>query len=131
MNANLMFAQGAGLMPQGQPRQQVVMFPHQQFPPPGHVPAMAYGAARHDLPAAQAPNQKYHPQPQQPSTQLQPKAQSNTKRATKALLIVDPDTNKPLDLEQLQELPTQGCLTDSLSPKVMHYTWNIKFGKKN
>ena len=85
---------GAGALP----RQQVVMFPHQQFPPPGHVPAMAYGGARHDLPAAQAPSQKYHQQPQQPSTQLQPKAQSTTKRATKALLIVDPDTNKPLDL---------------------------------
>ncbi len=80
------------------PRQQVMMFPHQQFPPPGHVPAMAYGGARHDLPAAQAPNQKYHQQPQQPSTQLQPKTQSTTKRATKALRLVDPDTNKPLDL---------------------------------
>ena len=82
----------------GQPRQPVVMFQHQQFPPTAHMPAMPYGAARHDLPTAQAPSQKYHQQPQQPSTQLQPKAQSTTKRATKALLIVDPDTNKPLDL---------------------------------
>ena len=126
MNPNLMFPQppvfyqaGAGLMPQGQPvlhptysamfhphmklgggqpRQPVVMFQHQQFPPAGHVPTMAYGGARHDLPTAQAPSQKYHQQPQQPSTQLPPKAQSTTKRATKALLIVDPDTNKPLDL---------------------------------
>ena len=147
MNPNVMFSQphvfyqGAGLIPQGQPmlphsypamfhqqmvlgagappRQQVVMFPHPQFPPGAHVPAMAYGGARHDLPTAQAPSQKYHQQPQQPSTQLQPKAQSTTKRATKALLIVDPDTNKPLDLEQLQELPTRQCLTNSLSSKVI------------
>ena len=80
------------------PRQQVMMYSHQQYPPGAHVPAMAYGGARHDLPAAQAPSQKYHQQPQQPSTQLQPKAQSTTKRATKALLLVDPNTNKPLDL---------------------------------
>ena len=72
-----------------------------------------------NLPTAQAPSQMYHQQPQHPSTQLQPKAQSTTKRATKALLIVDPDTNKPLDLEQLQELPTRQCLTNSLSSKVI------------
>ncbi len=48
---------------------------------------------------SRAPSQKYHQQPQQPSTQLQSKAQSTTKRATKALVIVDPDTNQPLDLD--------------------------------
>ena len=47
---------------------------------------------------SRAPSQKYHQQPQQPSTQLRPKARSTTKRASKTLLIVDPDTNKPLDL---------------------------------
>ena len=49
---------------------------------------------------SRAPGQKYHQQPQQPSTQLQPKAQSTTKRATKALHIIDLDTNKPLDLDE-------------------------------
>ena len=59
---------------------------------------MPYGGARHDLPTAQAPSQKFPQQPQQPSTQMQPKALTTSKRATKALLIVDPYTNKPLDL---------------------------------
>ena len=69
----------------------------QPYPHAGPI-QMPYGGARHDLPTTQAPNQKYPQQPQQPSAQMQPKAPSTTKRATKALLIVDPDTNKPLDL---------------------------------
>ena len=48
----------------------------------------------------------------QTAEQLQPAAPT---QHAKARLIVDPDTNKPLDLE----LPTQRCLTDSLSPKVI------------
>ena len=82
---------GAG----GQHRQQGMMFPHHLFTP-GHM-QLPFGA-RHDLSTPQAPTQKYPQQPQQPSTQLPSKAQNTTKRATKALLIVNPDTNKPLHL---------------------------------
>ena len=72
----------------------VQMFPTQTF----DSYKMAGIDLIHNLPTEQAFSQKYHQQPQQPSTQLRPKAQSTTKRATKALLIVDPDTSKPLDL---------------------------------
>ena len=58
---------------------------------------MPYGGTRH-IRSTQAPSQKFPQQPQQPSVQMQAKALTTTKRATKALLIVDPDTNKPLDL---------------------------------
>ena len=125
MNPNMMFSAqgpvfyqtGTGLMHRGQPvlhptypsmiHPQVLMGPGAQrqqmmmFPPPfthGGPIQMPYGGARHDLPTTQAPSQKFPQQPQQPSTQMQPKAQATTKRATRALLIIDPDTNEPLNL---------------------------------
>ena len=133
-------ATGAGLMPQGQPmfyptyqmvhpgmvigagaqhRQQGMMLPHQQLTSTACLQP-SYGA-RHDLSTPQAPTQKYPQQPQQPSTQLPSKAQNTTKRATKALLIVDPDTDKPLDHrrpQQPQTLSTQQRLTTGSTLKV-------------
>ena len=124
MNPNMVFSAqgpvfypaGTGLMHQGQPmlyptystmfppqmlmgpggQQQQMMFPPQQTTSTAQMQASK--GSRHNLPTTQASSQKYPQQPQQPSTQLQPKAQATTKRATKALIIVDPDTNEPFDL---------------------------------
>ena len=84
------------IMGPGGQRQQMMMFPPQQTTSTAQMRASK--GSRHNLPTTQALSQKYPQQPQQPSTQLQPKAQATTKRATKALLIVDPDTNEPLNL---------------------------------
>ena len=89
------------LSAEAQNREQVPMFLPQQTTSTSQM-QLSY-AARHDLPAIQAASQKFPQLPQQPSTQPQPlpKAPSTTKRATKALLIVDPDTNEPVDCQQV------------------------------
>ena len=84
------------LMGPGGQRQQMMMFPPQQTTSTAQMQASK--GSRHYLPTTQARSQMYPQQPQQLSTQLQPKAQDTTKRATRTLCIVDPDTNEPLNL---------------------------------
>ena len=106
---------GSGLMHQGQPvlhppyptmfppqmltgpggqRQQMMMFPPQQTTSTAQMQASK--RSRHYLPTTQALSQMYPQQPQQPSAQLQPKPEATTKRATRTLCIVDPDTDSLL-----------------------------------
>ena len=69
------------------------------------------------------PSHNYPQQPQQLLTQLQPQAESTTKRATKALPIVDPDTNQPLDLDDSSSSTTHETASETRSTEESGREW--------